>query len=72
MTDADLRTAIEATLGSVPYTPPLSVAYTEAVKDDLAKRTPGATLDVYFTPSRFQVEARLGDARSIYSLNLRP
>lgn len=71
MTEPDLRAAINASLSAVPFTD-LDVAYCAAVKAELARRVPSATLDVYFVPSRFSVEARVGAVRSRVELNLRP
>ncbi len=46
-TRGDLRVAIETALGSVPFTPPVSIAYCEAVRDILIQLVPGAAIDVY-------------------------
>jgi hypothetical protein len=70
-TVAQLHTAIEAALGSVPFTPPLNVAYTASVKVELARRVPGAVLDVYFTPAKLIVEARSGRTEHKFELPLR-
>ena len=67
MTPADLRAAIEATLGEVPC-PAVDVTYTVAVRDALRARlpsfpaVPAAVLDVYFTTTTFTVSATVGTA----------
>jgi len=66
--EAQLYEAVQATLASVVFTPPMSISFTGVVKVELAKRLPGAVLDVYFTPTRFIVEAR-SDAK-VYKLEL--
>lgn len=63
MTSADLRSAIERVLGTVPYTPPVSVKYCECVRDALRKEAPGVELDVYHRHTDLVVEASLGVAR---------
>lgn len=61
MTTIELEGAIEAALGVVPFEPPVTVAYTEAVKDELRKALgQTAVLDVMHQAGKaLVVEARL-------------
>lgn len=42
-----LREAVEATLGTVPFAPPVDWPYAAAVLKDIRERVPGATGEVY-------------------------
>lgn len=70
MTPAQLRTAIEAALGAVPFTPPLGLAFCVAVRDALRALAPVAQLDVYHRRNELVVEAREGDVRHRLALTV--
>ncbi len=63
-----MHEAIHATLAVVPFTPENQIAYAQSVKDDLAKRIPGAILDIYFPRGGFRAEAWSGTARARVAL----
>lgn len=72
---AAVRVAVERVLGEVEFEPPVSVAYTAAVRDALrALLPPGTSVDVYFTtsPTRplFVVEVRAGSMRARREVDL--
>jgi len=72
MTHAELRAAVEQAVGSVAFSPPVSIAYCEQVRDALRKTAPGAQIEAYFRGRREKgseeivVEAR--DDSSAYKL----
>jgi hypothetical protein len=75
MTHAELRGSVEQAVSSVPFTPPLTVAYTELVRDALRKAAPKATsVEAFFrvaskrSVAEFVAEAR--DGETIYTLTV--
>lgn len=62
MTVAELRVAVESVLGTVPFSPPVSIAYCQSVVDALHTAVPGAKVEAYHRIKDLVVEARLGKA----------
>lgn len=60
MTHAEVRSHVEAVLGSVPFMPPVTVAYCTTVRDELRKRLPDAKLEAYHRIRELVVGARQG------------
>lgn len=59
---ATLAGAVERALGSVPYDPPVTIAYTSAVRDVIKLHVPAeSSVDVYHTPTSLVVRVTSGD-----------
>lgn len=60
MTHAEIQELVEGALATVPFNPPVDVAYCTAVRDELRKALPKATLEVFHRHREFVVDVRIG------------
>lgn len=70
MTPSEVRSAIEAAIGAVPFEPPVSLEYCAAVRDVLRAALPGAHIDAYHRFVELVVEVHLGDLRCLVATPL--
>ena len=63
MTTAEIRAVVEDVLGHIPYDPPISLEYCEAVWKELRKRVPKGVVEVFHRHIDLNVLVRLGKAK---------
>ncbi|HWJ41563.1 MAG TPA: hypothetical protein VNT29_10525 [Candidatus Limnocylindrales bacterium] len=70
MTAIDLRQTIEAVLASVPFSPPVTLAYCSTVMCELKRQLPDGIYDVYSRGADFVVAARCGGAKYEFAVRI--